>query len=111
MEDLALSLRVGRTWRLANARTARIFHDIQPGSHKADVSALAAMELVNRHYVMTEILGRRKVSDYLRLLEWEVFQLCVSAVTFHRDRPLRKVCRGKVAGLQQIYRNTRLQNG
>ena len=29
MEDLTLSLRVGKGWRLANARTARIFHDSQ----------------------------------------------------------------------------------
>src|SRR4029077_19457523 len=34
MEDLALSLQVGKSWRLMNARTARVFHDSQPGDHK-----------------------------------------------------------------------------
>ena len=43
MEDLALSLNVAkRGWKLANVRTARIFHDSQPGEHKSDVGARAA---------------------------------------------------------------------
>jgi len=36
MEDLTLSLVVGRKWKLANARTARIYHDSQPGTHKSN---------------------------------------------------------------------------
>lgn len=74
MEDLTLSLRVAKRWRLANARTARIFHDSQPGAHKADIAALAEMELVNRHYVMTQVLGRARARDYARLALWEAFQ-------------------------------------
>src|SRR2546421_430614 len=35
MEDLALSLRVRKNWKLANARTAKIFHDSQSGVHKS----------------------------------------------------------------------------
>src|SRR5436190_11277229 len=79
MEDLTLSLRVGRTWKLANARTARIFHDSQPGEHKADVYSMAKMELVNRHYVMKQILGRTTFLDYVRLCLWECFQLASCA--------------------------------
>jgi GT2 family glycosyltransferase len=86
MEDVALSLRVRRQWRLANARTARIFHDSQPSAHKADVSAIAAMELANRHYVMKEILGRDRLMDYLRLFVWEIFQLAV-CVAHSQSRP------------------------
>src|ERR1700686_3866574 len=67
MEDLALSLTVGRCWKLANARTARIYHDSQPGEHKSDPGLVAEMELVNRHYVMTKVLGRSRFPDYLRL--------------------------------------------
>ena len=103
MEDLALSLRVGRQWRLANVRKARIFHDSQPGPHKANVSAMATMELVNRHYVMTEILERRSFLDYFRLFEWEIFQLVVSAVRSESRPQLAAICRGKVDGLHQMY--------
>ena len=75
MEDLTLSLTVGRCWKLANARTARIYHDSQPGSHKIDPKLVAEMQLVNRHYVMTEVLGRNRFSDYLKLLLFESFSL------------------------------------
>ena len=80
MEDVTLSAIVGRKWQLINARTARIYHDSQPGTHKSDPVELAAMELVNRHYVMTRVLGRTGLLDYLRLFLWETFQLVVSLV-------------------------------
>jgi glycosyltransferase involved in cell wall biosynthesis len=102
MEDLTLSLRTGRQWHLANVRTARIYHDSQPGAHKADVSALSAMELVNRHYVMTRILGRTRISDYVRLMIWEMFQLAVCAARSESRSQLRDMCRGKFNGVRQI---------
>ena len=73
MEDLTLSLRVGRSWRLVNARTARIRHEDNPGDHKADPTALAEMALLNRHYVMTEVLGRRAPRHYFQLAVWWAF--------------------------------------
>src|SRR5205085_8396176 len=73
MEDLALSLRVGEKWKLANARTARIFHDSQPADYKRDHAVLAKMELVNRHYVMTQIMKRRGLNYYLKLALLELF--------------------------------------
>jgi hypothetical protein len=78
MEDLSLSLTVGKCWKLANARTARIYHDSQPGEHKADPARLAEMQLVNRHFVMTRILGRDRFSDYLKLVLFELFSLASS---------------------------------
>jgi len=73
MEDLALSLTVGKRWQLANARTARIFHDSQPGTHKSDPAVLAEMQLVNRHYVMKQVLGRTRVQDHFNLAVWMAF--------------------------------------
>src|SRR5579864_584342 len=75
MEDVTLSLVVGRRWKLANARTARIYHDSQPGSHKVDPKLVAEMQLINRHYVMTQVLGRNRMSDYLKLFLFELFSL------------------------------------
>lgn len=75
MEDVTLSLTVGRHWKLANARTARIYHDSQPGSHKVDPRLVAEMQLINRHYVMTKVLRRDRVSDYLKLFVFELFSL------------------------------------
>jgi hypothetical protein len=102
MEDLTLSCTVGQKWKLANARIARIFHDSQPGLHKSDVSALAEMELVNRHYVMTKVLLQRGWADLSRLTIWELFQLGVSVRTATGICPAWQVFVGKARGLQQL---------
>jgi glycosyltransferase involved in cell wall biosynthesis len=102
MEDLTLSWTVGQNWKLANARTARIFHDSQPGLHKSDASALAEMELVNRHYVMTRVLLRRSWVDMYRLIIWELFQLAVSIKTATSLRPIWHIFVGKTRGLQRL---------
>jgi glycosyltransferase involved in cell wall biosynthesis len=80
MEDLTLSLTVGSHWKLANVRTARVYHDSQPGEHKDDIVALSRMELVNRHHVMTKVMKRRRSRDYARLTLWELFQLATCAL-------------------------------
>ncbi len=103
-EDLTLSLTVGRGWKLANARTARIFHDSQPGDHKRSHAHLAAMELVNRHFVMTRVLGRRGPGDYLRFALWEAFQVAAAA-----PGGLRRVSAefaGKLRGLFSLARES-----
>jgi nucleoside-diphosphate-sugar epimerase/GT2 family glycosyltransferase len=73
MEDLTLSLTVGKRWKLANARTARIYHDSQGGSHKSDPGITAEMQVVNRYYVMKQVLGRTRLRDHLKLAVWMVF--------------------------------------
>ncbi len=102
MEDLTLSLTVGREWKLANARTARIFHDSQPGSHKSDNEALAKMELVNRHYVMTKVMGRESLTSYLRLLLLEVFGVVTPLAARANWAALPATVRGKLKGLGEI---------
>jgi glycosyltransferase involved in cell wall biosynthesis len=102
MEDATLSIRVGRTWKLANARTARIYHDSQSGEHKSDPVAFAKMELVNRHYVMAHVLGRRRIRDYAKLALWELFQLASCALQERGGAGLWKALRGKILGISEI---------
>jgi hypothetical protein len=99
---VALSVRVARDWKLANVRTARIFHDSQPGDHKSSPVALAQMELVNRYYVMTHVLGQRQMRDYAKLALWEVFQLVVCAVQQRLGREFWQRLKGKRLGLRAI---------
>ena len=102
MEDLTLSLTVGRFWKLANARTARIYHDSQPGIHKFDPKLIAEMQLVNRHYVMTKVLGRSRFSDYLKLLVFEFFSL-LSILRVPAGRTVfGPTVRGKIRACRQI---------
>lgn len=101
LEDLTLSLRVRQGgWKLANARTARIFHDSQPGDHKMCHVDLSAMELVNRHFVMTRIMGRRQPADYIRLGVWESLQIA-AAIPKGIRRTWHEL-RGKLRGIGQI---------
>lgn len=104
MEDLALSLRVAqRGWKLANARTARIFHDSQPGEQKSDPVARAEMELINRLYVMKNVLGRHSLEDYLKLILWE----CWGIVSSLGSQPIHHATaslQGKAKALAKVLR-------
>ncbi|MBV9926107.1 MAG: glycosyltransferase family 2 protein [Acidobacteria bacterium] len=75
MEDVTLSLTVGRTWKLVNARTARIYHDTQPGEHKSNLKTIAKMDLINRYYVMTRVLRRKGTVNYSKLIFLQLFGL------------------------------------
>jgi hypothetical protein len=102
LEDLTLSLTVGKNWQLANARTARIFHDTQPGEHKRSAREMAQMELVNRHYVMTRVLHRRDLSNHLRLALLELFGIVTPLRSAHAWKTLPSVVAGKIAGIWSI---------
>jgi glycosyltransferase involved in cell wall biosynthesis len=73
MEDLALSLRVAKKACLYNARTARIFHDTQPGFQKNNVKIMAEMDLVNRHYIMRNILHQKGLMPHLKLFLQQLY--------------------------------------
>ena len=102
MEDVAISLRIGRSWKLANARTARIYHDSQPADYKDNKFALAKMELINRHYVMTQILERCQLSDCLKLFLLELFGIATSLAKLTEWSTLPAVLFGKVAAVGTI---------
>lgn len=102
MEDLTLSLLVGKRWKLVNVRTAKIFHDSQPGDHKSSPATLAEMELINRHFVMTQILGRTGVLNYGKLALWELFQITACLATPKQWNALPAILIGKISGLWKM---------
>ncbi|HEY8225367.1 MAG TPA: glycosyltransferase [Pyrinomonadaceae bacterium] len=104
MEDVALSLIVGKTWKLANARTARIYHDSQTADYKKDKLALAKMELINRHYVMTQVLGRNRFRDYAKLAMLETFGVVSPLVKLSAWKTLLAVLWGKGCGITVLLR-------
>jgi len=103
MEDLTLSATVARQWKLFNARTARIFHDSQPGSHKSDPVALAEMELLNRYYVTTQVLGRRGFRMLMKLALWESFQLLSLVRSTPSPGLLARTLWGKIRAIPRCY--------
>ena len=102
MEDLTLSLIVGRQWKLANVRTARILHDSQPGSHKSDPAVVGEMSVINRHYVMTCVLGRRGMSDYAKLVLWIAFGQVAALLTPSQWGTYPRRVVGELRGLRAI---------
>lgn len=111
MEDVALSMTVGKEWKLANARTARIFHDSQPAGYKNNEAAMAKMELINRHFIMARILGRTKPVDYLKLTLLETFGVTTSLMSARGWRSLPSVLAGKAGALRAIVRSPRENPG
>ncbi len=101
-EDLALSVVVGRSWKLACVPKARIFHDRIKGEIKLGAARFAKMELVNRHFVMTQVLGRRRVGDYGRLVAYELFSLASMWKTPLGRRQFLPAIVGKLGALAHL---------
>jgi GT2 family glycosyltransferase len=80
MEDVELSLRVGRRFALVVQPRAYIFHDAQTSRFKHPY-VRARMVVANRYYVMTSTLARRTLSHHARF----VASLAVPQLTSLRD--------------------------
>jgi glycosyltransferase involved in cell wall biosynthesis len=102
MEDVTLSLTVGKRWKLTNARTARIFHDSQPGDHKNNHKVLSKMHFVNRHYVMTRILERRSRMDYFKFSVLQLFEVIATSTSARSWQTATDLLLGKWEGVQEI---------
>ena len=111
MEDLCLSLSVGKKWKLYNVRNARIFHDSQPGIHKNNVVRLSAMELINRYYIMINILNRSGFIYIGKLFLFEVFGIIGLLSNTRGMKIIIPTILGKFAGIGNILftKNKRAQ--
>jgi len=106
-EDLALSLTVGKKWRLLNARNARAAHISAPHHHTAKVAtAISEMEFVNRHYIATQILGRRSTADLTRFFVMMFLFLPTSLLQPDGARLFLARLLGRLRGLSHIYGGT-----
>lgn len=104
MEDVYLSLTVAKMRKLCIATEAKIFHDSQPGDHKKSIYKLARMQLINRHYVMKYVLGKRSCNDYIKLFLLELF-FTLSQLKNIRKAPAYLF--GKLAGIFDIVTSKR----
>ena len=57
MEDLALSRRVRKKWKIGVARDAWIVHHTRPAPYKANAGRLVQMGLENKHHILREVEG------------------------------------------------------
>lgn len=99
MEDLALSLEVGKKWKLYNARNAKIFHDSQPGDHKKSAFKISKMEMINRHFIMKNILHRTTIKDYVKFFIFENWNILTSLNSGKGRKVVLKTISGKISAL------------
>lgn len=97
MEDLALSLRVAKNWKLLNSTNSRIYHDSQPSEGKDNIMINAEMELVNRFYIMKHILNKNNLKDYFQLFLQQLF----GGITSKKILSI-KYLKGKISALKKI---------
>ncbi len=105
MEDLALSLEVRKRWKLYNVPSAKIFHDSQSGDHKNSAFIISKMEMINRHYIMKNILGKKGFTDYLKFLIFECWNIISSLNTAKGRQLFLKTITGKFSAFYQIILN------
>jgi len=105
MEDVHLSARVARRYRLLNTTRARLLHKCM-GSIPQDWGALGESMILNRHAVVMHVLLRRRPGDYLRLFAYELLY-CTMAQVKNPARPwranLQLLC-GKLRGVAKVLR-------
>lgn len=102
MEDLTLSLKVAQTKELYNIRTARIYHDTQESSSKHSISELAKMDLVNRHYIMKNIMKNNSFSDYIKLAAQQMFSLLSTFTDTRKIKNIPLILKGKFQALKEL---------
>ena len=102
MEDVTLSLRVGKKWNLYTLRDARIFHDSQPGDHKKNAYKLGIMQTRNRFYIMTNVLQKKGFRAKAGFYFYALFQIfAMIGYPMPAGNKLSTI-RGMIAGLFKL---------
>ena len=105
-EDVHLSARIGRDWILLNAPKAYFYHFDMGGQTHTDWAALGESMVVNRHAIMTEVLGRSGLGAECRLAAYELIYgslaWLASQGLAHQQR-FRALFSGKLRGFWQLW--------
>jgi GT2 family glycosyltransferase len=107
-EDVHLSSRVAKSYRVVCAGKARVFHhDLGKNTHK-DWKALGKSMVLNRYAVMTDVLQRRSLRYFLQLAYFELFYTSATwiAAGLRKERllMLNNLLSGKLAAFSEILR-------
>ena len=88
-EDLDLSTRIGRSYRLLNTTKARYYHhDLGQATHKNWV-AIGLSSVLNRYRILTNVLRRDSLEHRIRFFLFEIPYGALAALVSSRLRPAR----------------------
>jgi GT2 family glycosyltransferase len=104
LEDVHLSARVGRKYRLLNTTRARLVHRALGANSHTDWAEFGESMIMNRHAVTMHVLERRRLRDYARLFGYELLY-CTAGQIKNPTRPWRanlQLLRGKLRGVGKL---------
>ena len=88
-EDLDLSTRIARSYRLLNTTKARFYHhDMGQETHKNWVS-IGLSSVLNRYRILTHVLRRDSLEHRIRFFLYELPYGALAALVSSRFRPVR----------------------
>lgn len=104
-EDVHLSARVGQRHLLLNTTRARLYHeDLGHRTHR-DWSAIGESQVLNRHLILSAVLGRRGASYMLRLFAYEMLYCPIAYLAAGRSAERRQIVRRLIAGKWRGFRH------
>ena len=103
MEDVALSRRVRKKWKIGVARDARIVHHTRPAPYKQDPARLQEMGLINRFHILREVEGWGPVNAALTISWLELLSLPAKLRGVMRKSENINGLKGSVWGLAKIW--------
>ncbi|MFA5411468.1 MAG: glycosyltransferase [Candidatus Omnitrophota bacterium] len=106
LEDVDLSLRIGKAFKLINTTRARLYHkDLGGASHK-DWVGIGRMQVLNRWSVMADVLEKKSPADKSRFFYYQAYCLVTEAGSLLRRPALKNTLLrwgGRLLGLWKIF--------
>jgi glycosyltransferase involved in cell wall biosynthesis len=103
MEDLALSRKVRKKWKIGMARDARVVHHTRPAPYKQDVARLQQMGLENKHYILQEVEDWPTAKAALALTWLEILLLPATFKDVIKNPWHLKKALGTCRGLAKVW--------
>jgi glycosyltransferase involved in cell wall biosynthesis len=106
-EDLHLSLRVAKRYRIVHTSLSRLAHR-NLGANQADWARIGRMQVVNRWVIMRDVMGSGNFSGLLKLLALQGFGILAAAREVGRNRRIGrhwKETQGRLSGLSAVFRD------
>lgn len=109
-EDVHLSARIGKRYKLFSTGRARLYHKGLGGRDHPDWVARGEMMIINRHEIMAGILGKKSTMDYVRLTLFEIVYGFVAGMwnggRVGKVRQTVFITWGRLRGLMKILMGT-----
>ena len=103
MEDVALSRRVRKKWKIGVARNAWYFHHTKPAPYKKDAARLHEMGLLNRFHILREVEGWRTIKAAWAITWMELLFLPSKAREIYSRPSKVGSLKGSISGLAKIW--------